>query len=112
MLPKPRPVSDELRVAVLIPCPNEAASIEAVVQDVRGVLPAAEIYVYDNNNNSTDDTAARAAAAGAIVRRERLQGKGNVVRRMFAALICRRSKRLVGSQTRRKPRADLIHHND
>jgi glycosyltransferase involved in cell wall biosynthesis len=75
-------MSDELRLAVLVPCYNEAASIEAVVRDFRRALPGAEIYVYDNN--STDDTAARAAAAGAIVRRERLQGKGNVVRRMFA----------------------------
>ena len=75
-------MSDDLRVAVLVPCYNEAASIEAVVRDFHRVLPLAEIYVYDNN--STDDTAARAAAAGAIVRRERLQGKGNVVRRMFA----------------------------
>jgi len=75
-------MSDDLRVAVLVPCYNEAASIEAVVRDFHRVLPLAEIYVYDNN--STDGTAARAAAAGAIVRRERLQGKGNVVRRMFA----------------------------
>ena len=80
--PAPRAVSGEPRLAVLIPCYNEAASVEAVVRDFRRALPEAEIYVYDNN--STDDTAARAAAAGAIVRRERLQGKGNVVRRMFA----------------------------
>jgi glycosyltransferase involved in cell wall biosynthesis len=75
-------MSDDLRVAVLVPCYNEAASIEAVVRDFHRALPLAEIYVYDNN--STDDTAKRAAAAGAIVRQERLQGKGNVVRRMFA----------------------------
>ena len=78
----PRAVSGEPRLAVLVPCYNEAASIESVVRDFRRVLPEAEIYVYDNN--STDDTAARAAAAGAVVRREKLQGKGNVVRRMFA----------------------------
>ncbi len=70
------------RVAVLIPCYNEASSIAAVVADFRAALPAATIHVYDNN--STDDTVARAAAAGALVRREALQGKGQVVRRMFA----------------------------
>ena len=82
MLPGPRATSDDAHVAVLIPCHNEAASIEMVVRDFRRVLPWAEIYVYDNN--STDDTAALAAAAGAVVRRETRQGKGNVVRRMFA----------------------------
>ncbi|MBU6427908.1 MAG: glycosyltransferase [Cyanobacteria bacterium REEB65] len=70
------------RVAVLLPCYNEARVIGGVVSAFRAVLPEADIYVYDNN--STDDTASRAAAAGAIVRREPLQGKGNVVRRMFA----------------------------
>jgi len=70
------------RVAVLIPCHNEAVSIGDVVAGFRRVLPGATVYVYDNN--STDDTAARAAEAGAVVRTERLQGKGNVVRRMFA----------------------------
>jgi hypothetical protein len=69
-------------VAVLIPCHNEALAIDKVVVDFRRALPAAQIYVYDNN--STDDTAAVAAAAGAVVRSETLQGKGNVVRRMFA----------------------------
>jgi glycosyltransferase involved in cell wall biosynthesis len=70
------------RIAVLIPCFNEAASIAAVVRDFRAALPGAEVYVYDNN--STDRTASIAAAAGARVRKEPLQGKGNVVRRMFA----------------------------
>lgn len=70
------------RVAVLIPCYNEAASIEVVVSDFRRVLPAARIYVYDNN--SADQTAELAQAAGAIVRREPRQGKGHVVRRMFS----------------------------
>ncbi len=69
-------------VAVLIPCFNEEAAIAKVVGDFRAALPAAEIYVYDNN--STDRTAAMARAAGAEVRMERLQGKGHVVRRMFA----------------------------
>jgi glycosyltransferase involved in cell wall biosynthesis len=70
------------RIAVLIPCYNEAEAIEGVVKDFAAALPTATIYVYDNN--STDDTKIRAARAGAIVRTETFQGKGNVVRRMFA----------------------------
>jgi glycosyltransferase involved in cell wall biosynthesis len=70
------------RIAVLIPCFNEEASIGRVVQDIRTALPTATVHVYDNN--STDRTASIARAAGAIVRREAQQGKGNVVRRMFA----------------------------
>jgi glycosyltransferase involved in cell wall biosynthesis len=69
-------------VAVLIPCYNEEVAIPKVVADFRAALPHAVIYVYDNN--STDGTAAVARAAGATVRTEMLQGKGNVVRRMFA----------------------------
>ena len=69
------------RVAVLIPCYNESRTIEKVVRDFRRALPEAAIYVYDNN--SSDGTAEIAANAGAIVRRERMQGKGNVIRRMF-----------------------------
>jgi glycosyltransferase involved in cell wall biosynthesis len=75
-------LSEATRLAVLIPCFNEQASVAAVISGFRIALPAAEIYVYDNN--STDQTAGVAAAAGATVRRESLQGKGNVVRRMFA----------------------------
>jgi glycosyltransferase involved in cell wall biosynthesis len=70
------------RIAVLIPCHDEAAAIGGVVAEFRRALPAASIYVYDNN--SRDDTAGIAARAGAVVRTEPLQGKGNVVRRMFA----------------------------
>ena len=70
------------RIAVLVPCYNEAATIAKVVADFRAALPGASIHVYDNN--STDGTAALAEAAGAMVRRETRQGKGNVVRRMFA----------------------------
>ncbi len=70
------------RVAVLIPCHNEQATIAKVVGDFRAVLPDAAIYVYDNN--SDDGTADAALAAGATVREERQQGKGHVVRRMFA----------------------------
>jgi len=71
-----------VRVAVLIPCHNEAVAIPKVVADFRAALPGATIHVYDNN--STDGTAAAARGAGAVVRREGLQGKGHVVRRMFA----------------------------
>ena len=71
-----------LRVAVLIPCYNEAVAIPSVVEGFRAALPGAAIYVYDNN--SKDGTAEAARAAGAIVRREPLQGKGHVIRRMFA----------------------------
>ncbi len=69
-------------IAVLIPCYNEEAAIGRVVADFRAALPDAVVYVYDNN--STDRTAAVATEAGAVVRFEPLQGKGNVVRRMFA----------------------------
>lgn len=74
--------STQPRIAVLVPCYNEAAAVATVVADFRKALPAAEIYVYDNN--SRDNTAAVARKAGAIVRSERRQGKGHVVRRMFA----------------------------
>ncbi len=70
-----------MRVAVLLPCFNEEPTIGKVVRDFRAALPEATIYVYDNN--SMDGTAQVAAAAGAIVRREPVQGKGNVIRRMF-----------------------------
>lgn len=69
------------KIAVLIPCYNEAQTIEKVVRDWREQMPEAVIYVYDNN--STDDTARLAQKAGAVVRREYKQGKGNVIRRMF-----------------------------
>lgn len=70
------------RIAVLVPCYNEALTIAQVVKTFQAALPAAEVYVYDNR--STDDTAAHAEVAGAIVRYEAQPGKGNVVRRMFA----------------------------
>jgi hypothetical protein len=71
-----------IQVAVLLPCYNEEGAIPKVIADLRAVLPGARIYVYDNN--SRDGTIAVARAAGAIVRNERQQGKGHVVRRMFA----------------------------
>lgn len=69
------------KIAVLIPCYNESATIEKVVRDYRNALPDAVIYVYDNN--SSDGTAEIAEKAGAVVRHEYQQGKGNVIRRMF-----------------------------
>ena len=75
------PGRNDKKVAVLIPCYNEAGTIEKVIRDYRGVLPDADIYVYDNN--STDGTDEIAARAGAIVRHEYKQGKGNVIRTMF-----------------------------
>ncbi|MBN8807736.1 MAG: glycosyltransferase [Sphingomonas sp.] len=75
-------VVSEPRIAVLLPCYNEEAAIAQTVAGFRAALPGAAIYVYDNN--SRDGTVAVAREAGAIVRGERMQGKGNVVRRMFA----------------------------
>lgn len=71
-----------LKIAVLVPCFNEAVAIDRVVKEFRAALPSATIYVYDNN--SSDDTIAIAKLAGAVVQRVAQQGKGNVVRRMFA----------------------------
>lgn len=69
------------KIAVLIPCYNEAQTVQKVVADFRRALPQATVYVYDNN--STDGTARLAAEAGAVVRHEYQQGKGSVIRRMF-----------------------------
>ncbi|WP_331372968.1 glycosyltransferase [Sinorhizobium chiapasense] len=75
-------MSDQLDIAILLPCYNEASTIGQVVRDFRAALPSARIYVYDNN--SIDGTPLVAMLAGATVVRERRQGKGHVVRRMFA----------------------------
>ncbi len=69
------------KIAVLIPCYNEEKTIKKVIEDAKRALPEATVYVYDNN--STDNTAKIAKEAGAIVRNEYIQGKGNVIRRMF-----------------------------
>ncbi|MCR4586639.1 MAG: glycosyltransferase family 2 protein [Lachnospiraceae bacterium] len=69
------------RIAVLIPCYNEEKTIEKVIKDAKAALPEAVVYVYDNN--STDETAKLAQQAGAVVRREKRQGKGYVLRSMF-----------------------------
>ena len=80
-MPEPA-IGEGLRIAVLLPCYNEALTIGDVVRGFVAAIPGARIYVFDNN--STDDTARAAARAGARVFREIRQGKGNVVRRMFA----------------------------
>lgn len=69
------------KIAVLIPCYNERVTIEKVVKDYHSVLPEATIYVYDNNSDDGSDQIAR--KAGAVVRYEKKQGKGNVIRTMF-----------------------------
>jgi glycosyltransferase involved in cell wall biosynthesis len=79
-LPQAKPAQP--RIAVLVPCFNEEAAVATVIADFRKALPSAEIFVYDNN--SSDRTVAVAREAGASVRSERRQGKGHVVRRMFA----------------------------
>jgi glycosyltransferase involved in cell wall biosynthesis len=76
------PSQQQPRIAVLLPCYNEEAAIGATVAGFRAALPSAIVYVYDNN--SRDRTRELAAEAGAVVRTERQQGKGHVVRRMFA----------------------------
>ena len=78
----PQAEAAEVRIAVLVPCYNEETAVATVVADFRNSLPTAKIFVYDNN--SSDRTAEVARAAGAEVRNERRQGKGHVVRRMFA----------------------------
>jgi glycosyltransferase involved in cell wall biosynthesis len=75
-------ITSSTRIAVLVPCFNEEAAVATVIADFRKALPSADIFVYDNN--SSDRTVAVARAAGAEVRSERHQGKGHVVRRMFA----------------------------
>jgi len=75
-------IPSSLRIAVLVPCYNEEAAVAAVVKGFKQALPTATVYVYDNN--SKDQTIAVAREAGAEVRSERRQGKGHVVRRMFA----------------------------
>ncbi len=74
--------STELRIAAVVPCHNEEASVAKVVADLQAAVPGIVVYVYDNR--STDATAELARAAGAIVRHEHTKGKGNVVRRAFA----------------------------
>ncbi len=95
-----------LEIAVLIPCYNEEASIASVVRDFRATLPGASIYVYDNN--SKDRTVELAREAGATVRTEPLQGKGNVVRRMFADIEADVYVLVDGDDTYHAPSAPLL----
>ena len=96
------------RIAVLVPCHNEALTVAAVIHGFRAMLPEATIYVYDNN--STDGTAETARGAGAEVRFESRPGKGSVVRRMFADV----EAELRLQRDRQPPRQNLtaepIHH--
>ena len=85
------------KIAVLIPCYNEEKTIAKVVKDARAALPEAVIYVY--NNNSSDRTAELAAEAGALVRNEYMQGKGNVIRRMFREVEAERYVMVDGDDT-------------
>lgn len=85
------------KIAVLIPCYNECQTIERVVRDISAALPEAVVYVYDNN--STDGSAELARAAGAVVRRERKQGKGRVIRRMFREIDAKAYLMLDGDDT-------------
>ena len=95
-----------LRVAVLLPCYNEQEAIGQVVRDFRQALPEAIVYVYDNN--SQVETRARAAAAGAVVRSESQQGKGFVVRRMFADVEADVYVLVDGDDTYHAPSAPLL----
>ena len=74
-------MEEKKKIAVLIPCYNEAKTIEKVVKEYKQALPEADVYVYDNNSKDGTDEIAR--KAGAIVRYEYRQGKGNVIRTMF-----------------------------
>ncbi len=94
------------RIAVLVPCYNEERTIADVVRGFRSALPQAEIYVYDNN--SKDGTVGAARAAGAVVRTETLQGKGNVVRRMFADIDADIYVMVDGDNTYHAPSAPML----
>lgn len=98
--------TDRLDITVLIPCYNEAATIVQVVKDFQKALPDAKIYVFDNN--SKDKTAALATGAGAIVREVNLQGKGNVVRRMFADVEADVYVMVDGDATYHAPSASML----
>ena len=98
--------NDHPRIAVLVPCYNEAVTIAQVVRDFRQALPQASIHVYDNN--SSDDTAGIARQCGAVVRHVGLQGKGNVIRRMFADIEADVYVMVDGDATYHAPSAPLM----
>lgn len=95
-----------MKTAVLIPCYNEEKAVASVIRSFRAALPDADIYVYDNN--SRDRTVEVARAAGAIVRSEPLQGKGNVVRRMFADIEADIYVMTDGDETYHAPSAPMM----
>jgi hypothetical protein len=101
-----QPLAERVRVAVLVPCYNEEAAVGEVVADFREALPTAEVHVYDNN--SKDNTIAFARDAGATVRSERRQGKGHVVRRMFADIDADIYVLVDGDATYHAPSASLM----
>lgn len=101
-----QPASSPRTIAVLVPCYNEEAAIGKVVQDFRTALPDATVYVYDNN--SSDRTIEAARAAGAVVRSEPLQGKGNVMRRMFSDIEADVYVLVDGDDTYHAPSAPLM----
>jgi glycosyltransferase involved in cell wall biosynthesis len=98
--------NDYPRIAVLVPCYNEAITIAQVVSEFRQALPQAAIHVYDNN--SSDNTAAIAHQSGALVRHVGLQGKGNVIRRMFADIEADIYLLVDGDATYHAPSAPLM----
>ena len=102
------------KIAVLIPCYNEEKTIAKVVADAKAALPEAVIYVYDNN--STDRTVELAKEAGAVIRHEYMQGKGNVIRRMFREIEARCYVMVDGDDTYPMEFAQemvdkVLHHN-
>src|SRR5580692_4341830 len=99
-------IPTSMRIAVLVPCFNEEAAVATVIADFRKALPAADIFVYDNN--SSDRTVAVARDAGATVRSERRQGKGHVVRRMFADIDADIYVLVDGDATYHAPSAPLM----
>ena len=102
------------KIAVLIPCYNEESTIAQVIADAQAALPEATVYVYDNN--SSDRSADIALSCGAIVRRERKQGKGNVIRRMFREIEARCYVMVDGDDTypleQAARMADLVLHEN
>lgn len=99
-------MSSKPQIAVMVPCLNEEAAIANVVADFRAALPDAVIFVYDNG--STDRTVEVATAAGAVVRKEPLKGKGNVMRRMFADIDADVYVLVDGDNTYHAPSAPLL----
>src|SRR4051794_28433167 len=90
-------LATQYRIAAIVPCHNEEAAVAKVVKDLQSAIPGMTVYVYDNC--STDRTAEQAVSAGAVVCREPLKGKGNVVRRAFADIDADISRLIDGDDT-------------